>query len=81
MAWATRMACLRRYAPLASTYSSVSGPITLRARAIRARSRPTSEPHDSPILILTRGIFHSSTQRSSWVRVVRSSYVVKPPLP
>ena len=50
-----RTACLRPYPPLASTYSSTSGPTAALAAAMRSRSRRGSVPHDSPILILTRG--------------------------
>ena len=67
-AWATEP-----YPPLASTYSSVSGPMTDRASATRVRSRSSRLPHDSPILIFTRGIRSLSTQLVSWSRVWLSS--------
>jgi hypothetical protein len=69
---ATRTACPAVYPPLASTYSSACGPITSRASRTRARSRRSPPPHDSPILIFTRGICCLSAHPLSWSRV-RSS--------
>src|SRR3954451_8017127 len=81
MARATRTACFREYAPLASTYSSTPSPTTDRAYSIRSRSRSTSRPRSCPILILTRGNprsrTHPSSCRSSW----GSDSETNPPLP
>ena len=63
-----RMACLRPQPPLASTNSWVPPPTVSRAWRIRARSRASLLPHDSPTLILTRGMRCPDTQSPSCSR-------------
>src|SRR6185312_9518322 len=69
-------ACLRSYAPLASTKSSTPGPIALRAAPTRSRSAAGSRP----IFILTQRI-QAAAQPESWFCSCSSEYEVKPPLP